>query len=98
MLTIINYADAESLASKGDEEFRIEVEPNIFNKFQLYLTGEISKGVEIIGNGPMAMRAYYSLLDYSQLVGIALRTGYRIYIKKEGKIFKEGDWFIEFRL
>ncbi len=92
MLTIINYADAESLASKGGEEFRIQVEPNLFNKFQLYLTGKISKGIEIIGNGPMAMRAYYSLLDYSKLVRIALRTGYRIYIKKEG------DWFIEFRL
>ncbi len=44
------------------------------------------------------MRAYYSLLDYAQLVGLGLEKGYRVFITKDGKLFSNGDWYIEFRL
>jgi hypothetical protein len=98
MLTIINQSEAESLVTKGEEDFRIRIYPNFINKMQLYLTGKASKGVKIYGAGPMAMRAYYSLLDYSVLVGKALKNKYDIYIIKKGHIFDTGDWYLEFRL
>lgn len=96
MLTIVNPIDAEILVGKGDEEFRFTVKPNIFNKFQLFLTGKMTKGVEIIGVGPLSMRAYYSLLDYGNLVGTALAKGYRVFLIKDGKILGKGDWYLEF--
>ena len=72
MMTILNYEDTESHIVRGNEEFRLNINPSIINKFQLYLTGKVTKGVEIVGVGPVSMRAYYSLLEYSQLVGMAL--------------------------
>ncbi|MCF8240133.1 MAG: hypothetical protein K9J16_02010 [Melioribacteraceae bacterium] len=99
MLTIFNYVDAESLVMRGEEDFRLRiVNPNIINKIQLYLTGRVTKGVQIIGVGPFAMRAYYSLAEYSRLVGKALENKYMVYIKKDGKVFQKGEWYLEFKL
>ncbi len=44
------------------------------------------------------MRAYFSLLDYSKLVGDALNKRYYIFIIKEGRILNKVDWYLEFRL
>ncbi len=44
------------------------------------------------------MRAYYSLLDYSKLVGDAIGNGYRVFIVKEGDIFNQGEWYLNFKL
>lgn len=99
MLTILNYEHAKSLVIEGQEDFKLLiVEPNIINKIQLYLTLRIKKGVQIFGAGPFSMRAYYSLLKYSKIVGIALARNYKVFIKKEGKLFQKGGWFIEFKL
>ena len=98
MLSIIDYNEVESLIAYAKEEFKIKIYPNFINRIQLYLTGNAAKGVQIIGVGPSAMRAYYSLLDYSELVGDALNNGYRIFIIKEGSIFNKGQWYLEFRL
>ena len=98
MLTLLNKYDAENIIMKGDEEVRIIVHPSFINKFSLYLTGAVKKGIEIIGVGPMAMRAYWSLLKYANLVGQALEKGYHVFIRKDGQLFGEGDWYIEFRL
>jgi hypothetical protein len=99
MMTILNYEDAESLIVRGNEEFRLNINPSVINKFQLYLTaGKITKGVEIVGVGPASMRAYYSLLEYSQLVGLALEKNYRVYIVKDGELFQKGDWYLVFRI
>ena len=98
MLSIIDYNEAESLIAYAKEEFKIKIYPNFINRIQLYLTGNAAKGVQIIGVGPTAMRAYYSLLDYSKLVGDALSKGYNIFIIKEGRILNKVDWYLEFRL
>ena len=99
MLTVTNYGDAESLILQNDKDFRLRIiNPNIINKIQLYLTGRVTKGVQIIGVGPFAMRAYYSLLEYSKLVGKALEKNYKVYIKKDGKIFQKEGWYLEFKL
>ena len=98
MLTIQSKYAAENTIKVGDEEIRIMVQPNFINKFSLYLTGKINKGVEIFGVDPMGMRAYWSLWEYANLVSLALENGYRVFIKKDGDMFKEGEWYIECRL
>lgn len=98
MLTLLDKEDVGLIVNKGTDEARIIVKPNLINRFSLYLAGVTKNGVHIVGSGPMAMRAYYSLLDYAQLVGLSLEKGYRVYITKDGKIFSDGDWYIEFRL
>lgn len=97
MLNISNKYEAENVILKGEQEFSMVVHPNFINKFSLYLTGRVHKGVEIIGIGPMAMRAYWSLLSYAKIVGLAIENKYRVFIKKDGAIFQEGCWYIEFR-
>ena len=98
MITLLHKEEVEQILNKGIEDVRIIVQPNFLNKFSLYLTGVVNKGVEIIGAGPMSMRAYYSLLDYARLVGLGLEKGYRVFITKDGKMFAKGEWHIEFRL
>lgn len=98
MITLLNKEDAEAIINEHTGDVRIIVQPNLINKFSLYLAGAANIGVEIVGVGPMAMRAYYSLLDYARLVGFSLEKGYRVFITKDGKMFSEGDWYIEFRL
>ncbi len=98
MLTIQSKYAAENILKIGDEEMRIMVKPNFIIKFSLYLTGRINKGVELFGVGPMAMRAYWSLWEYAKLVHLALENGYRVFIKKDGDMFKKGEWYLEFRV
>ena len=98
MLILTNHNEATSLIKEAKEEIKITIHPNIINRIQLYLTGNATKGVQIIGVGPSAMRAYYSLLDYSKIVGDAIGYGYRVFIVKEGGIFNKGDWYLNFKL
>jgi len=53
MLTIESKYAAENTIKAGDEEIRIMVQPNFINKFSLYLTGKVNKGVELFGAGPI---------------------------------------------
>jgi hypothetical protein len=98
MLTLLHKEEVEPIINKGIEDVRIIVKPNLITKFSLYLTGAAYKGVEIIGVGPAAMRVYYSLIEYAWLVGFGLEKGYRVFIRKDGTMFSNGDWYIEFRL
>lgn len=98
MLTIQSKYAAENTIMIGDEEIRITLKPNFVTKFSLYLTGRINKGVELFGVGPMALRSYWSLWKYANLVSLALGNGYRVFIKKDGYMFEKGEWYIEFRL
>ena len=98
MITLLHKEEAELIINKGVEEVRIIVQPNFINKFSLYLAGAKNNGVEITGVGPMAMRAYYSLLEYAKLVGVGLEKGYHVFIIKEGKMFSNCGWYIEFRI
>ena len=98
MLTIQSKYAAENIIKNGDEEISLIVQPSFILKFSLYLNGKINKGVEIFGVGQMGMRAYWSLWEYANLVSLALENGYRVLIKKDGDMFKEGKWYIECRL
>jgi len=48
----INPDNAFASVYQEEQEFKFLVDFNILTKFQLYLTGQVLKGVEIIGIGP----------------------------------------------
>lgn len=98
MMKLLNKEEVKLILYEGIEDVKILIQPNIINKLSLYLAGVTIKGVEIVGVGPSALRAYYSLLEYAHLVGLGLDKGYHVFITKDGKMFSKGDWCIEFRL
>ena len=97
MITLFSKYDAENLIMNSEDEFRIMIHPGFVNKFSLYLTFRINKGVEIFSGHPKAMMAYWSISEYGNVIGLALENGYRAFIRKDGGYFKDGDWFLEFR-
>ena len=92
----IDRNEFESLVRKGEEKFSYRVEPTFMAKFQLFLTGKITKGVEIFGIGPLELRAFGFLYEYGRQINLALRNNYRVFIKKEGTYFGKGTWNLEF--
>ena len=91
MLTLVHKDEVEPVLAKRSENVRLLVQPNLINKFSLLLAGAAGKGVQIFGKGPMALRAYYSLLDFAQLTGVAIDLNFNVFIVKEGTMFSNGD-------
>jgi hypothetical protein len=53
--------------------------------------------VELFGIGPVEIiRALGFLMRYSKEINIAVSLQYRVFIKKEGKYFGSGNWYLEF--
>ncbi len=50
---LVTEEDALNLISQDALNFRIQIEPNIISKVQLYMTGKITKVVEVFGIGPV---------------------------------------------
>ncbi len=95
MIKIDKY-EVENLINKGVEEFKYQIEPNIISKLQLYLTGKITKGVEIFGIGPNELRGLGFLVEYHKSINIAVNNQYRVFVIKEGTYFGSGNWNLEF--
>jgi len=95
MLQIDKY-EFENLIRNGEEKIFYEIEPNIISKLQLYLTGKITKGIELFGVRPLELRALGFLFEYKNEINFAINNHYRVFIKKEGKYFGRGSWNLEF--
>ena len=94
----ITAADAFNLVSQDAKNFRIQIEIDTFNKLQLYMTGRITKGVEIFGIGPIEqIRGANFLFDYREIINYAIQNQYRVFVIKEGSYFGNGNWFLEFK-
>jgi hypothetical protein len=94
----ITEADAVNLISQGAKKFRIQIELDSFNKLQLYMTGRITKGVELFGIGPVEqIRGANFLFDYREITNYAIQNYYRVFVMKEGSYFGNGNWYLEFR-
>ena len=48
----ITEADAFNLISQDAKSFKLQIELDSFNKLQLYMSGRITRGVELFGIGP----------------------------------------------
>ncbi len=85
-----------NLIRNGEEKFSYQIEPNIISKLQLFLTCQITKGIEVFGIGPNEIRALGFLFEYNKEINYAIRNHYRVFVKKEGSYFSHGNWILEF--
>ncbi|MBU2491590.1 MAG: hypothetical protein KJ571_03125 [Bacteroidetes bacterium] len=95
MMTILNIKDADFLARAAQENFRLQVNLDILSKFIFFLTFRIYKGVEFFALGTWESRIPFMFI-YGSLINVALHNSYRVIIKKEGQLFKNTDWYLEF--
>ena len=94
----ITEADAFNLISQDAKSFKLQIEIDSFNKLQLYMTGKITKGVELFGIGPVEhIRGANFLFDYQQIINHAINNQYRVFVIKEGTYFSKGNWYLEFK-
>ncbi len=96
-LTILNLEDAYRILNRAEEEFRLLFKPHFVTQLQLYLTGNAFKGIEIFSIGPLEIRGLMHLVEYSEIVLFAKHNDYRVFVKREGKIFNKGEWSFEFK-
>ncbi len=95
-MTIENINNAYSLIYRNEEEFRFPVDLNIMEKIQLSFTGKILKGVELFGIGAMELRGLGFMFNFREIINKGVSHNYRVFVKKEGKYFGEGTWYLEF--
>ena len=92
----IDKVEMENLIRDDTEKFSYQIEPNAITKLQLILTGKITKGIEIFGIGPNEIRALGFLFEYNKEINYAIRNNYKVFVRKEGKYFGQGEWVLEF--
>ena len=52
--------------------------------------------IEIFGIGPNEIRALGFLFEYNKEINYAIRNNYKVFVRKEGKYFGQGEWVLEF--
>lgn len=95
-MIIFKEGEAIDLIHQGEQEFKYRIEPNITTKLQLFLTGKITKGVELFGIGGNELRAFGFLVEYHKVINNAVNNHYRIFVIKEGIYFGKGNWILKF--
>lgn len=94
----ISENDAVNLISQDAKNFRMQIDLDSFNKLQLYMTGRITKGVELFGIGIIEqIRGANFLFDYREIINYAISNRYRVFVIKEGTYFGNGNWYLEFK-
>ena len=96
-MVIHNKEDALKLISEGELEFSFPIDPFLFTKFQLYLTGKATKGVELFGVGPQEIRGMGFMVEFHELINNAVHKHYRVFVVKRGSYFGSGIWQLEFK-
>jgi len=94
-LIILNVSDAETLIEKAEQNFKLIIKPDPLSKLLLLLTFSINKGVEIFSLGFFESRIPF-MFTYGNLIRNALQKKYRVIVKKEGTLFNNAEWFLEF--
>ena len=94
----ISENDAVNLISQDAKSFRIQIDLDSFNKLQPYMTGRITKGVELFGIGILEqIRGANFMFDYREIINYAINNHYRVFVIKEGAYLGNGNWFLEFK-
>jgi hypothetical protein len=96
-MIIINRDDALSLIFEGEENFSFPIELFFFTKIQLYLSGNVKKGIEIFGIGPQEIRGAGFMVEFHDLINNAVSNEYRVFVSKDGSYFGSGNWSLNFR-
>jgi len=95
-MVILNREDAMNLISHREEEFIFPINLDSLTKFQLYLTGKVTKGVELFGIGPQEIRGIAFMFTFHDLINNAIANQYRVFVVKKGNYFGNGNWYLEF--
>jgi hypothetical protein len=94
----VDQNELQNLINNETEKFQYEIDPNIISRFQLMLTGKITKGIEVFGIGPMEIiRGLGFMHEYTQEINYAVQNNYRVFVIKHGSYFGSGVWNLEFR-
>jgi hypothetical protein len=94
----ITETDVVNLISQGAKNIKLQIEIDFFNRLQLYLSGRITRGVELFGIGPIEhIRGANFLFDYREIINYAIENNYRVFVIKEGSYFGNGFWYLEFQ-
>lgn len=94
----ITETDVVNLISQGAKSIKLQIELDFFNRLQLYLSGRITRGVELFGIGPIEhIRGAKFLFDYREIINYAIQNYYRVFVIKEGSYFGNGIWYLEFQ-
>ena len=96
-MIIFKRDDVLALISRGEQKFRIPIEPDIITKVQLLLTGKAIDGVELFGIGPQEIRGLGFMVEFHELINNAVHNKYRVFVYKDGSYFGGGNWYLEFR-
>jgi hypothetical protein len=96
-MVILNRDDALYLIYEGKENFTFPIDLFFFTKFQLYLSGNIKKGIEIFGIGPHEMRVAGFMVEYHDLINSPINKEYRVFISKNGPYFRSDNWSLNFK-
>lgn len=95
-MVIISKNIALSTIAESEINFKYPIQLFFFTKFQLYLSGNITKGIEVFGVGPQEIRGLGFLMEYHELVNNAVKNSYRVFVVKDGAYFGNGNWYLEF--
>ena len=95
-MAILNRDDVLSLIYEGEENFSFPIELYFFTKTQLYLSGNIKKGIEVFGIGPQEIRGAGFMVEYHDLINEAVQKEYRVFVSKDGSYFGSGNWSLNF--
>jgi hypothetical protein len=94
----ITETDVVNLISQDAKSIKLLIKLDLFNKLQLYMTGRITRGVELFGIGPLEIiRGAKFLFDYREIINYAIENHYRVFVIKEGSYFGNGNWYLEFK-
>ena len=85
----------ESLA-RGENYLRHPIKLKLLQEIKLFLTGDSSTGIELFGMGPMEIVRGVNLSRYRDIINFAISNDYRVFVLKEGQLFKNANWFLEF--
>ena len=90
----INKEHALNYIRNEENEFKFGVELNFITKFQLYLSGNILNWIDIFGIGLQEIRGLGFILNYHEVINTAIGKNYRVIVKKDGKYFEKGIWYL----
>ncbi len=71
-MVIGNRTDALFLINEAEKNFTFPIELFFFTKIQLYLSGNIKKGIEIFGIGPQEIRGAGFMVEFHDLINNAI--------------------------
>ena len=83
---------------ESEQNFKFPIQLLFITKIQLYLSGNILKGIEVFGIGPQEIRGFGFLVEFHELINNAINNNYRVFVVKDGTYFSSGNWHLEFTI